>query len=183
MRFAILLAFAAACASSKSNELGPANGPASSTPLGAAAGPASGTGDLASQGSVFRATLSPADEVPPPTLDPRQKPSGSATFTRSGMSLTWKVSVSGLSSAYSAAHVHLGQPGQAGPVLVPLTLTPGAQGEASGEGTIDASAIKPKADGTAMTMADLLSALKSGGAYVNVHTANNPKGEARGQIQ
>jgi hypothetical protein len=183
MRYAFLLALLAACATSKSTELGPANGPASSTPLGTASGPASGTGDLASQGSVFKATLSAADEVPAPTLDPRQKPSGTATFTLSGMSLTWKVSVMNLSSAYTAAHVHLGAPGAAGPVLVPLTLTAGAQGEAAGEGTIDASAIKPKADGTAMTMADLVSTLKSGGAYVNVHTANNPKGEARGQIQ
>jgi hypothetical protein len=33
------------------------------------------------------------------------------------------------------------------------------------------------------TIADLLSAMKSGDTYVNVHTDKNPKGEIRGQIQ
>jgi hypothetical protein len=34
-----------------------------------------------------------------------------------------------------------------------------------------------------MTMDDLLAALRSGGLYVNVHTANNKAGELRGQIK
>jgi len=77
---------------------------------------------------------------------------------------------------------HAGASGTAGPVVVPLQLaaTPGG---ASGEGTIDAAAIKGKrADGSLMTMDDLLAALRSGGLYVNVHTANNKAGEVRGQI-
>jgi hypothetical protein len=32
------------------------------------------------------------------------------------------------------------------------------------------------------TMDDLFAAMKSGGAYTNVHTAKNPGGESRGQI-
>jgi hypothetical protein len=32
-------------------------------------------------------------------------------------------------------------------------------------------------------MADLLTAMRNGGTYINVHTANNKAGEARGQIQ
>ena len=73
----------------------------------------------------------------------------------------------------------------AGPVIVPLAVTPGpTEGTAVGEGTIDASAINGKnADGSAMTMSDLLAAMRSGNTYVNVHTANNKPGESRGQIQ
>ena len=88
-----------------------------------------------------------------------------------------------LTSPLTAAHIHAGAAGTAGPVVVPLQLT-AAQGGASGEGTIDAAAIKGKrADGSPMTMDDLLAAMRSGGLYVNVHTANNKSGEVRGQIK
>jgi hypothetical protein len=34
-----------------------------------------------------------------------------------------------------------------------------------------------------MTLDDVLSAMRLGGTYVNVHTANNKPGEIRGQIE
>jgi CHRD domain len=37
--------------------------------------------------------------------------------------------------------------------------------------------------GTARASASVVTALLSGGAYVNVHTARNPGGEIRGQIK
>jgi hypothetical protein len=129
----------------------------------------------------FQATLDSGSEVPPPKVDAAQ-PSGKAAFTVAGATIVYKVSADGLSSAFTMAHIHAGAPGTAGPVVVPLQLaaTPGG---ASGEGTIEAAAIKGKrADGSPMTMDDLLAALRSGGLYVNVHTANNKAGEARGQI-
>ena len=133
---------------------------------------------------TFQARLDAASEVPPPTL-PGAGPSGTATFTSQGNTLLYKVSVDGLSSQYVAAHIHTGAPGVAGPVIVPLALIPGpTEGTASGEGTIDAATIKGKnADGSPMSMADLLTAMRSGSTYVNVHTSNNKAGEARGQIQ
>jgi hypothetical protein len=144
----------------------------------------SGASSTDSGGGSFKATLSARNEVPPPTVDPRSSPSGSATFTVSGSTLTYKVSVTGLSSPYTGAHIHMGAPGVAGPVLAPLNLNAAGQGEASGEGTVDASGLKgKKADGSAMTMDDLVAAMKSGQTYVNVHTQNNKPGEARGQIE
>ncbi|HYZ90182.1 MAG TPA: CHRD domain-containing protein [Myxococcales bacterium] len=153
--------------------------------FGCASAPAPTAPNPASKAApeTFRAKLDATNEVPPPSLS-GNTPSGSATFTPQDNVLVYKVSVSGLSSPYIAAHIHTGAPGIAGPVIVPLTLSAGPDGTASGEGTIDASAIKGKnADGSPMSMADLLAAMRSGGTYVNVHTANNKPGEARGQIQ
>jgi hypothetical protein len=153
-----------------------ASAPATNAP--AANAPAARSGP-----ETFQAKLDAANEVPTPTLS-GNTPSGTASFTIQGNSLAYKVTASGLSSAYTAAHIHSGAPGVAGPVIVPLNLTGGPDGTASGEGTIDASGIKGKnADGSAMSMADLLAAMRSGSTYVNVHTANNKAGEARGQIQ
>jgi hypothetical protein len=131
---------------------------------------------------TLQAKLDATNEVPPPSLS-GNTPSGTATFTPQGNVVLYKVSVTGLSSPYVAAHIHTGAPGVAGPVIVALILTGGLDGSASGEGTFDASAIKGKnADGSPMSMADLLAAMRSGVTYVNVHTANNKPGEARGQI-
>jgi hypothetical protein len=133
---------------------------------------------------TFQARLDAEHEVPPPMLS-GTTPSGTATFTHEDDKILYKVSVAGLSSPETAAHIHVGAPGVAGPVVVPLKLTPGpTEGTVVGEGSIDASAIKGKnADGSPMTMADLLTAMRNGGTYINVHTENNKAGEARGQIQ
>lgn len=167
-RFTLVLALLlAACATSKSNDVAPSAAP-----------------DLASQGNVFKATLSADMEVPKPTVDASKAPSGTATFTVTPTSVSYQVKVMNLSSAYTACHIHAGPAGVAGPVIVPLTLTPGSDGTASGEGTFDTSALKGKMpDGTPMTMANFVAALRAGTTYINVHTANNKPGEARGQIQ
>jgi hypothetical protein len=134
---------------------------------------------------TFQARLDSSSEVPPPTLDAGTSPSGTANFTVSGTTVAWKLSASGLSSAPVAAHIHLGAPGAAGPVIVPLAVAAGpSAGSATGEGTFDASGVKgKKPDGSAMSLDDVLAAMRSGGTYVNVHTANNKPGEIRGQIE
>jgi len=149
-----------------------------------ASAPNASTPAAKSAPETFQAKLDATNEVPQPSLS-GNTPSGTATFTSQGNVLIYKVTVSGLSSPYLAAHIHTGAPGVAGPVIVPLALSAGpGDGTASGEGMIDASAIKGKnADGSPMSMADLLTAMRSGSTYVNVHTANNKPGEARGQIQ
>ena len=132
----------------------------------------------------FQAKMDARSEVPPPALD-GASPSGSADFTVNGTSVAYKLNASGLTSAPVAAHIHLGAPGAAGPVIVPLTVAAGpSAGTASGEGSFDASGVKgKKPDGSAMTLDDVLAAMRSGGTYVNVHTANNKPGEVRGQIE
>ena len=134
---------------------------------------------------TFQAKLDTRNEVPPPTLESGASPSGTASFTVQGPSVAYKLTASGLSGPPTAAHIHMGAPGAAGPVIVPLTVAAGSSpGTATGEGTFDASGVKgKKADGSAMTLEDVLAAMRSGGAYVNVHTANNKPGEVRGQIE
>lgn len=132
---------------------------------------------------TFHAKLDTASEVPPPSVG-SATPSGTATFTNNGGSIGYKVTVTGLNSAFTAAHIHGGAEGAAGLVLVPLKLTAGPDGSAAGEGLIDASAIKgSNPDASPMTLNDLLAAMRSGDTYVNIHTANNKPGEIRGQIR
>ena len=91
--------------------------------------------------------------------------SGQFRATLTGSSLIWRLTFSKLTGRALAAHVHLGRPGVAGPVAVPL-CGPCVSG----------------AHGTARATVRVRAALLSGGAYVNVHTAKNKAGEIRGQV-
>ena len=133
---------------------------------------------------TFHANLNVASEVPPPNVG-SASPTGTATFTSDGGKIAYQVTVTGLSSAFTAAHIHGGAEGALGLVVVPLALTAGPDGtSATGAGVIEAANIKgTNPDTSPMTMNDLLNAMRSGGCYVNVHTSGNPKGEIRGQVK
>jgi hypothetical protein len=64
----------------------------------------------------------------------------------------------------TAAHVHQGDVGVAGPVAYTLMFTPTSLG------------------GTITVTPGYVAIANAGGYYVNVHTATNPGGELRGQI-
>jgi hypothetical protein len=108
------------------------------------------------------------EEVPEPKGDvSAARGTFTATVTKSGSgaSLSWNMSFSGLTGPAGAAHIHTGEPGEAGPVAVPLCGP--CQSPASGTANVDAA---------------LLEALQDGATYVNVHTATNGPGEIRGQL-
>ena len=107
--------------------------------------------------------LDAAQEVP--ALTGAARAGGAFSATLSGRALAWKLTFSRLTGAAAAAHIHLGKPGVAGAVALPL-CGPCRSG-ASGKATVSAG---------------LRTALLAGTAYVNVHTAKNPAGEIRGQI-
>lgn len=90
-----------------------------------------------------------------------------ATVTTSGATgkMGWRLTFSGLTGRAAAAHIHTGQRGKAGPVVVPLCGPCRSGMRRSVE-------LSPA----------VLAALQAGRAYVNVHTARNPAGEVRGQI-
>jgi hypothetical protein len=123
-------------------------------------------GATATATTKVSATLTAKAEVPPQTVK-NAKGTGSFTGTLSGSKLTWKLTWAHLSGAANAAHIHLGKAGKAGNVAVPLCA---------------GATCKSGVHGTVTLKAAVLKAVKSGGAYVNVHTAKNPNGEIRGQI-
>ena len=119
--------------------------------------------------SKFSATLGSRPEVPKPAGVPATAGGAlSITLKDSGgkYSVTWRLTFHNLSGKAVAAHIHRGKPGKAGPVLVPLCGPCGSP--RSGKATLTKAAT---------------AALKSGSAYVNVHTAKNGPGEIRGQLR
>ena len=113
----------------------------------------------------FFTSLSGAQENPPVLT----AADGNANFTvdlTSGL-ITGRVATNEITA--SAAHIHIGDAGINGPIIIGLTQT------AAGSGVWT---VPPNA---ALTSAQL-TALNAGGLYVNVHTDLNPGGQIRGQI-
>jgi Cu/Zn superoxide dismutase len=110
------------------------------------------------------AKLTAKEEIPPQTVK-NTKASGSFTLDVTGKKATFTLKFSGLTGPATAAHIHLGGMGKAGPIVVPLC-----------------GPCKSPVKGKATFTAALLKDLKTHKLYVNVHTAKNPSGEIRGQL-
>jgi hypothetical protein len=127
---------------------------------------ASGAGQATS--IRLASTLDAAQEVPAPegnVAGARGTFAATARASATGATLEWNLTFAELTGPAVAAHVHTGVRGQAGPVVVPLC-----------------GPCQSPASGSANVAANVLDALESGGAYVNVHTARNGPGEIRGQV-
>jgi hypothetical protein len=113
----------------------------------------------------FSATLTAAAETPPTTSTGTG--TLTATFDTKTMRLTWDVTYKGLTGKATAAHFHgPAAVGASAPPVVPI------------KGKLT-SPIKGHATLTAAQVADL----EAGKWYFNVHTAKNPNGEIRGQVE
>lgn len=114
---------------------------------------------------IYEARLAGTQEVPPVN----SAGSGTAEIqvnTNTNV-LTWKVTYTGLSGTATGAHIHgPASPGQNAGVVVPFT-------------NVTAQPITGQATITPAQYGDLA----AGRWYVNVHTAANPGGEIRGQLQ
>jgi hypothetical protein len=105
---------------------------------------------------------------------------GTATYTLKGNTLSFVVTVNGLTGPATASHIHVGAAAVAGPVIVPF-VTGSVQSGNVTSGTIDLSTTV--SNGTSTITGDSLKVLlNNGNAYTNVHTAANGGGEIRGQI-
>jgi hypothetical protein len=136
---------------------------------------------MAATGQTFKATLTGKNEVPAV----KTKAKGTAVFKLSsdGQSLAYTLKVKGIQNV-TAAHIHTGKMGANGGVVVGLFAGPKKEGKFSG--VLSKGTITDKDLGGALagkTMADLLAMIKSGEAYVNVHTDQNKPGEIRGQLK
>ncbi|OLL33377.1 CHRD domain-containing protein [Burkholderia sp. SRS-W-2-2016] len=113
----------------------------------------------------LKAALEPSSEVPPRVS--RGHGVLNATFDTSSQSLQWTATYEGLSGPATAAHFHGPAPvGQNAKVQVPI------------EKNALASPIKGSAKLTEQQVTDLM----AGQWYFNIHTAQNPMGEIRGQV-
>lgn len=110
---------------------------------------------------------------------------GLATFqlTEDGQALKYRLSVSHLSGIFQA-HIHLNGAGVNGPVVVFLFKSAQPTGEVNGllsQGTIRAADFVGPLFGHPFN--ELLTDIRNGDAYVNVHTLpNHPGGEIRGRV-
>jgi hypothetical protein len=134
---------------------------------------------------LFSANLSGENEVPPINTG------GSATFHMEIEStITFSLSFSGLSSPLSVAHLHFAPSKVAGGVMIFLCGgdgQPASPAATSGTitGTITAANVTgPTTQGiSAGDLDSALEAVRAGLAYANMHTANFPRGEIRGQVR
>jgi plastocyanin len=121
-----------------------------------------------------------AEENPPVNT----RAGGSAFFrlAAGGTALEYTLSASGLADV-TLAHIHFGQRGVNGPVVVDLLAAGTCNTIGSGvqcSGTITADELLGPLAGK--SLGHLLGAMKAGHTYVNVHSTAHPGGEVRGQL-
>jgi hypothetical protein len=135
----------------------------------------------------FTAILSGSNEVPPVTT----AASGIANFQIYPVghqeTLIYQLYLKNISGV-TGAHIHKGKQGENGPVVADLFGTPSTgayinTGKIKGlltGGTLYESKLTGPLAGNTIDI--LVNMIRSGDAYVNVHTTQNQNGEVRGQI-
>jgi hypothetical protein len=111
---------------------------------------------------LFMAVLASANETP--TVSSPATGYALLALDADGATLRYRLVTTNLRNI-TAAHIHVGSPGQNGDVVVALAV--GTNGSISGTLTLSPTQV-----------ADL----QAGVYYINVHTSQHPTGEARGQI-
>ncbi len=130
-------------------------------------------------GFNFMAPLSGSSEVP--SVDTNGAGVAGMSVNDAGTQLSLVLVTFNLEGIV-AAHIHCGAAGVNGPVGVTLF----AGGPVTQDGILAQTTVTAPDDGNACgwaNLGDVLAALRSGAAYVNVHTASNPDGEVRGQVE
>jgi hypothetical protein len=139
---------------------------------------------------IYSAQLSGDQEVPPVQTT---NASGTADFriplsaiSTPQAAIDYTVNATNIQNV-TAAHIHMGQMGENGDIVVTLckaeTCSAGGGGEGgtlSLTGTFNATNLEGPMAGKQIE--DLANEMTNGGTYANVHTQQNPNGEIRGQI-
>jgi hypothetical protein len=126
---------------------------------------------------------------------------GSGEFTAEvapdGEAISYTETYSGLQGSVTQSHIHVGQLGVNGSVVIflcqtaanpdPTGLAPECPQEGTVSGEITAANVIAGAEAgqqlAAGDLAAVLAAIRAGAAYANVHTDVSPGGEIRGQIR
>jgi hypothetical protein len=123
------------------------------------------------QGRPFATTLTGAAEVPGPG-DPDASGTAFITLNQGQGEVCFELSWTGIDGTVTAAHIHVGPAGVAGPVVVPLFVDVALSGTGSASGCVSG------------VSKELIKAIRQdpGGYYVNIHSTVFPAGAVRGQL-
>jgi hypothetical protein len=147
-------------------------------------------------GNSFSAALVGAEETPSVSTAAR----GSLTLTIDDAQeeISYTLTYDGLQGVIQQAHIHFGQPGVAGGIILwlcktaaaapnPVNNTPDCPGQG---GTVsgvlepaDVRAAQAAQQLTAGEFKEAVAAIRAGLAYGNVHSSISPTGEIRGQLR
>lgn len=136
----------------------------------------------------FEAPLSGREEVP--AVDTNAAGDTVLRLNDEGTEIDFRLMVANIDDV-TQAHIHCGSAGVNGPVVAFLFGFADPAVTINGilsEGTITDGNVIPRPDSEACPggvgdLDDLIAKMRSGGAYVNVHTVEHPGGEIRGQIR
>ena len=122
---------------------------------------------------TFVASLNGASEVPAKAV----QGTGSATIVKNGSTYTYTINFSGMTGPLIGAHIH----GPATPTTNASVLVPFATTGATGtSGTLTGTFTSTNNAAVSTDSLDVL--MRTGAAYVNLHTSANTGGEIRGQL-
>jgi hypothetical protein len=130
---------------------------------------------------VFQATLSGANEVPARST----AASGAMGFVVRGNRVDYSIEIHGL-NALVGGHIHSGAAGVNGPIRIALYPGPGANFSANPLSGVDGQLYEGSfeaSDVVGISYDQLLSEMRAGTAYGNVHSTVFPGGEIRGQVR
>ncbi|MGH7568017.1 MAG: CHRD domain-containing protein [Gemmatimonadales bacterium] len=130
-------------------------------------------------GQGFTATLSPANEVPA-LVDPATGTASAVLANDTTLILTLNVAAV---DSPTLAHIHIGAAGVNGGILVNIYTGPtrGALAYTGGLGSFQVN--RGSRAAAAVNFDSLLTLMRTGDVYVNVHNRKYPGGVMRGQVQ
>lgn len=118
-----------------------------------------------------------------------------AQIDKASQNLRYELTYDGLEGEVRMAHIHLGQRGVNGGIMVwlcqtpanpsPVASTPPCPQSGSVAGVVSAAdVVGPAGQGVAAAeFAEAIAAIGAGAAYANVHSSKFPAGEIRGQLR
>jgi hypothetical protein len=134
---------------------------------------------------TFTAALSGANEVPP--NDSRARGEAVFQLSQDGTEVSYRLIVANLHNV-TMAHIHMGEAGVNGPVVVwlypsgpPAQLIEGRSSGVLATGVITEASLVGQLAGQPLSA--LVDRMRNASVYVNVHTTQFPPGEIRGQIR
>lgn len=135
----------------------------------------------AAQTVTLSATLTGAGEVP--AINTGSFGTATVTVDARAQTVTYRVDVFNLPSGVAASHIHVGAVGTNGPVIVNFAPPVPASNDFAFSGTARDTDFILRPDQGIRSVEDAIQAILGGNTYVNVHSAVNPGGEVRGQLQ